>query len=55
MENRLLKEIERLRIELNKFGLKENLTDQEVIELSQQLDELLNQYQKFNGDRRYSC
>jgi len=46
MENKLLKRIEGLRKKLNKFGLNRNLVDQEVVEVSQQLDRLLNEYQR---------
>ena len=46
MEEKLLKRIETLRRKLNKFGLKRELIDTEVVEISQQLDRLLNQYQK---------
>ncbi|HWQ73406.1 MAG TPA: aspartyl-phosphate phosphatase Spo0E family protein [Desulfitobacteriaceae bacterium] len=43
MEDKLLKRIERLRKKLVKFGNR-NLTDPEVVLVSQQLDSLLNQY-----------
>ncbi|MDR3539502.1 MAG: aspartyl-phosphate phosphatase Spo0E family protein [Desulfosporosinus sp.] len=46
MEKKLLKRIEGLRKRLNKFGLTRNLVDSEVVEVSQQLDHLLNQYQR---------
>ena len=46
MENKLLKRIEGLRKKLNKFGVNRNLVDQEVVEVSQQLDRLLNEYQR---------
>jgi hypothetical protein len=46
MEKKLLKRIEGLRRKLNKFGLNRNLVDQEVVEVSQQLDRLLNDYQR---------
>ena len=46
MEKKLLKRIEVLRARLNKFGVNRNLIDSEVVEVSQQLDGLLNQYQK---------
>lgn len=46
MEEKLLKRIEGLRRRLNKVGLTRNLVDSEVVEVSQQLDCLLNQYQK---------
>lgn len=44
MEKRILKRIEALRKKLNQSGVNNNLLDKEVIELSQQLDLLLNQY-----------
>lgn len=44
MEIILLKRIERLRKKLNKFGAVRSLVDPEVVELSQQLDFLLNKY-----------
>ncbi len=46
MEKKLLKRIEGLRKKLNKFGLNRNLFDKEVVEVSQQLDRLLNDYQR---------
>jgi len=46
MENKLLKRIEALRKKLNKFGLNRNLVDVEVVKVSQQLDRLLNDYQR---------
>lgn len=46
MEKKLLKRIEALRQKLNKFELTSNLVDSEVVEVSQQLDKLLNQYQR---------
>ncbi|MDP4125982.1 MAG: aspartyl-phosphate phosphatase Spo0E family protein [Bacillota bacterium] len=46
MEKKLLKRIEELRKKLNKFALTRNLVDSEVVEVSQQLDCLLNQYQR---------
>lgn len=46
MEKNLLKRIEELRKKLNKFALTRDLIDSEVVEVSQQLDGLLNQYQR---------
>ncbi len=46
MEKKLLKRIEGLRRKLNKFGYNRKLIDSEVVEVSQQLDRLLNQYYK---------
>lgn len=46
MEKKLLKRIEVLRRRLNKFGSTRDLIDSEVVEISQQLDCLLNQYQR---------
>ncbi|WP_425802393.1 Spo0E family sporulation regulatory protein-aspartic acid phosphatase [Desulfitobacterium sp. Sab5] len=43
---RLLKFIEETRKELNQLGMCKPLTDPEVIDLSQRLDLLLNEYQK---------
>lgn len=44
MEKRLLKKIEALRKRLNKYGSTHSLVDDEVVQMSQQLDVLLNQY-----------
>ncbi len=46
MEKKLLKRIESLRKKLNKYGLNSNLVDKEVVEVSQKLDRLLNDYQR---------
>ncbi|AFM39918.1 Spo0E like sporulation regulatory protein [Desulfosporosinus acidiphilus SJ4] len=46
MEKKLLKRIEVLRRRLNKFGQTRKLIDSEVVEISQELDGLLNQYQR---------
>ena len=54
MEEKLLKRIESLRRKLNKFGLKHELIDSEVVEISQQLDGLLNQYQKLKTWKQLS-
>ena len=54
MEKKLLKRIEELRKRLNKFGLNKNLIDSEVVEVSQQLDCLLNQYQKISSYKQLS-
>lgn len=48
MEKKLLKRIEVLRKKLNKFAQTHNLVDSEVVEVSQQLDRLLNQYQRIS-------
>jgi hypothetical protein len=45
VEDKILKRIEVLRGRLNKYGLNRNLVDPKVVEISQQLDRLLNQYQ----------
>jgi len=45
VEDKILKRIEVLRGRLNKFGLNRNLVDPKVVDISQQLDRLLNQYQ----------
>lgn len=44
MEIKLLRRIERLRKKLIRIGMNRNLVDPEVVEISQQLDTLLNQY-----------
>lgn len=46
MENKLLKRIEGLRKRLNKYAMNRNLIDHDVVRISQQLDSLLNQYQR---------
>ena len=54
MEKKLLRRIEELRKKLNKFGHASNLVDTKVVEVSQQLDCLLNQYQKIRTHRQLS-
>lgn len=54
VEKKLLKRIEVLRKRLNKFALTRNLVDSEVVEVSQQLDNLLNQYQKVSTYKQLS-
>ncbi|HBV87772.1 aspartyl-phosphate phosphatase Spo0E family protein [Desulfosporosinus sp.] len=54
MEKKLLKRIEVLRKKLNKFAMTRNLVDSEVVEVSQQLDGLLNQYQKISSYKQLS-
>jgi len=54
VEKKLLKRIEVLRKRLNKFAQTRNLVDSEVVEVSQQLDQLLNQYQKINNYKQLS-
>lgn len=54
MEKKLLKRIEGLRKKLNKFGHTRNLIDDEVVEVSQQLDRLLNQYYRLSSYRQLS-
>ena len=44
MEKKILRRIEALRRKLNRLGATHSLVDSEVVELSQQLDSLLNQY-----------
>lgn len=46
MEKKLLNRIEDLRKRLNKFAQTRDLIDSEVVEVSQELDSLLNQYQR---------
>lgn len=54
MEFKLMKRIERLRKKLNKFCVDRNLVDPDVVELSQQLDLLLNKYHKFTSNKQLS-
>lgn len=54
MEKKLWKRIEGLRERLNKFGLTRNLSDSDVVEISQQLDCLLNQYQRLISYKQLS-
>ena len=54
MEKKLLKRIEGLRKRLNKFGRTRNLVDSEVVEVSQQLDSLLNEYQRLTSIQQLS-
>lgn len=54
MEKKLLRRIEQLRKKLNKFGHTSNLIDLQVVEVSQQLDSLLNQYHKISTYRQLS-
>lgn len=54
MEKRLLKKIEALRKRLNKYGLQRSLVDEEVVRMSQQLDDLLNQYQRIAACKQLS-
>ncbi|AFM01090.1 MULTISPECIES: aspartyl-phosphate phosphatase Spo0E family protein [Desulfitobacterium] len=42
--HQLLKLIEDMRKELNQLGKRKPLTDPEVVDLSQKLDKLLNEY-----------
>ncbi|MFZ3102243.1 MAG: aspartyl-phosphate phosphatase Spo0E family protein [Desulfitobacteriaceae bacterium] len=54
MEIKLLKRIEGLRKRLNKFGVTRNFIDPEVVQISQQLDCLLNQYYRINSYQQLS-
>lgn len=54
MEKKLLKRIESLRKRLNKLGSNHNLIDDEVVAVSQQLDQLLNEYQRVVSYRQLS-
>lgn len=54
MEKKLLKRIEALRKKLNQLGLTHNLVDDEVVAVSQQLDHVLNQYQKVTAYQQLS-
>lgn len=49
MEKELLLQIEELRRRLNKFAFGRSLVDPEIVELSQRLDHLLNEYYRL-GD-----
>jgi hypothetical protein len=54
MEITLLKRIEGLREKLYDIGLNRNLIDPEVIQVSQQLDQLLNQYHRIISCKQIS-
>lgn len=54
MEEKLLRRIEKLRKKLNKLGATHNLIDNEVVLVSQQLDQLLNEYQRIMNYRQLS-
>ena len=54
VEKKLLKRIEELRKKLNKFALTRDLIDSEVVEVSQQLDSLPNQYQRLASYQQLS-
>ncbi|MFZ3132604.1 MAG: aspartyl-phosphate phosphatase Spo0E family protein [Desulfosporosinus sp.] len=54
MEKKLLKRIEGLRKKLNKFANTGNFIDSEVVEVSQQLDCLLNQYYRIRANQQLS-
>jgi len=54
VEMKLLKRIEGLRKKLNKFGHTRRLTDSKVVEVSQQLDRLLNQYYMMSNYKQLS-
>ncbi|RNC27959.1 MAG: hypothetical protein AWM53_02070 [Candidatus Dichloromethanomonas elyunquensis] len=54
MELILLKRIERLRSKLNKFGVNRDLVDPEVVQLSQELDFVLNKYYQFMSCKQLS-
>lgn len=54
MKTKLLKRIERKRKKLNKIGLSKRLIDPEVVEVSQQLDVLLNHYNEINRYQQLS-
>lgn len=54
VEEKLLKRIEGLRKKLNKFGNTRNLNASEVVELSRQLDCLLNQYYRIKANQQLS-
>jgi len=54
VEKRLLKKIEALRRKLYKCASARSLVDEQVVQLSQELDELLNQYQRITKCRQIS-
>jgi len=54
VEKRLLKKIEVLRRKLYRYATTRSLVDDEVVELSQELDHLLNQYQRLDKYRQIS-
>ncbi len=54
MEKRLLKKIETVRKKLYRYGTTHSLVDEKVVELSQELDELLNQYQRLSMYKQIS-
>lgn len=54
MEEKLLKKIEVMRKKLNKSACKQELVDSEVVEISQQLDVLLNRYYKLRAYQQLS-
>ena len=54
MEKRLLKKIEVLRKRLYRYASSRSLADENVVRLSQELDQLLNQYQRLAKYRQLS-
>ena len=54
VEKRLLRKIEALRKKLYRTAKSRSLVDEEVVELSQELDEVLNQYQRFSMYKQLS-
>jgi len=48
----ILERIELLRQELHEIGRKKGLLDEEVIRISQELDHLLNNYQKLLNSKK---
>jgi hypothetical protein len=48
----ILEKIEEVRQELNKIGKAQKLVDVEVIRVSQQLDDLINSYQKLSKQKQ---
>ncbi|MNJ65067.1 Spo0E like sporulation regulatory protein [compost metagenome] len=49
MEKTIIRKIEELRLELNKLSANKRLADREVIRISQQLDEALNEYNQLRS------
>ena len=54
MEKRLLRKIEVVRKRLYRYANSRSLVDENVVRLSQELDQLLNQYQRIAKHRQLS-
>lgn len=53
MEKTMIRKIEELRLELNKLSASRHLADREVIQMSQQLDEALNEYNQLRSQGQF--